>query len=133
MERCPSGCRASEHHVSDGREADQGGDGQGRSAAPAAPTLGKVVCGHPLSTTDLLGCIIIFESLRSTAWPVTYRCYLCISSSRPWNSVPPNPGKPPYATSSIISAARTNAVRPVAGISQRPNWVRLSRKSMLQL
>ena len=27
----------------------------------------------------------------------------------------------PYATPSIISAARTNAVRLVAGISQRPN------------
>src|SRR5262252_7981808 len=63
MERCPSDCRASDYHVSDGREADQGGDGQGRGAAPAAPTLGKVVCGHPLPITDLLGYIIIFESL----------------------------------------------------------------------
>src|SRR5215471_4902338 len=63
MERCPSDCRASDYHVSDGREADQGGDGQGRGAAPAAPTLGKVVCGHPLPITDLLGYIIIFASL----------------------------------------------------------------------
>src|SRR5215510_6206383 len=63
MERGPSGCRAGDHHVSDGREADQGGDGQGRSAAPAASTLRKVVCGYPLPTTDLLGYIIIFESL----------------------------------------------------------------------
>src|SRR5215470_14833257 len=68
MERCPSDCRASDYHVSDGRAADQGGDGQGRGAAPAAPTLGKVVCGHPLPITDLLGYIIIFESLRTVLW-----------------------------------------------------------------
>src|SRR5262245_26988539 len=67
MARCPSGGRIGDHHVSDGREADQGGDGQGRSAAPTAPTLRKVVCGHPLSTIALLGYIIIFESLKRLA------------------------------------------------------------------
>jgi len=67
MERCPSGCRARDPHVADGRAADQGGAGQGRSAAPAASTLGKVVCGHPLPTPDLLGYIIILESLSQCA------------------------------------------------------------------
>src|SRR5262245_46817969 len=66
MERCPSGGRTGDHHVSDGCDAVQGGDGQGRSAAPAAPALRKVVCGHRLSPIDLLGYIIIFESLNTT-------------------------------------------------------------------
>jgi transposase-like protein len=54
---CSSGRRTRDHHVSDGREADQGGDGQGRSAAPAATTFRKVVCGYRLPTIDLLGYI----------------------------------------------------------------------------